>query len=159
VHVPLALAVLLPVVSLLTALAITQRALPARAWVGIFLLHLVLAGSAWAAVASGEREEEAVERIVGEGVLAEHEEGGERTFFASLLVLAVSGAGLLSGRAGARARQLTVLVSLLPLGLALWTGHTGGELVYRHGAANAHVSPGGSAPPGVSRAPAAHADD
>ena len=48
---------------------------------------------------------------------------------------------MLSGRMGAINRGLTVAFSLAALFAAGSTGHSGGELVYRHGAAMAYAEP------------------
>lgn len=49
-------------------------------------------------------------------------------------------AGLLGGRPGGTARVLTGVGSLALVGLVVRVGHTGGELVYRHGAASAYTA-------------------
>ncbi len=49
---------------------------------------------------------------------------------------------MLSGKIGAINRALTIAVSLTALFAAGSTGHSGGELVYRHGAAMAYAQPG-----------------
>jgi uncharacterized membrane protein len=56
-----------------------------------------------------------------------------------LLVGSVAAAGLLRGSLGDWARPLATAASAAALAAVVLTGHSGGELVYRHGAAQAHV--------------------
>jgi uncharacterized membrane protein len=66
VHLPIALAALMPLLAAAGVLAIAKGFVPARAWLAVALLQLLLAGSAWVAVETGEAGEERVERIVAE---------------------------------------------------------------------------------------------
>jgi uncharacterized membrane protein len=139
VHLPIALAVLTPLLALLTLVACRRGVLPARAWAGIVLLQALLAGSAWLALETGEDQEERVEKVVAERHIEEHEESAERLLAVSVAVLLFSAAGLLGGRPGAAGRAATLAGGALGLAAAIATGHSGGELVYRHGAASAYV--------------------
>jgi hypothetical protein len=65
---------------------------------------------------------------------------------------------MLPGRFGAINRALTIALSLAALGGAGSTGHSGGELVYRHGAAMAYSQPG-AGETGSPLAYSAHSDD
>ena len=64
VHFPIALALLIPVFSMLGILAIRSDLLPRRVWWGVVLLQALLVGFAWLATETGENEEERVERVV-----------------------------------------------------------------------------------------------
>jgi uncharacterized membrane protein len=139
VHLPIAFAALAPLLALAAILAIRSGFLPARVWAALVLLHALLAASAGLAVWSGEREEEAVERYVAERHIEPHEEWGERFLWASVGALAISAVGLARGRMGSLARLATLACGAGLLGLAFEVGHTGGELVYRHGAASAYA--------------------
>lgn len=139
VHLPLALAVLMPLLSLLAALSIRADAAPRRVWLVILLLQALLVGSAWFAGETGEEQDERVERIVAERHIEAHHEAAERMLLAAAVVLAIAAAGLLGGGPGGVARIATVVASLVVLAAALQVGHRGGELVYRYGAANAYV--------------------
>ena len=46
-----------------------------------------------------------------------------------------------TGRLGAAARVATIAVGAVAVAGAIAVGHSGGELVYRHGAADAYSSP------------------
>lgn len=141
VHLPLALALLVPLVALGVALAVHRGRLPRWVWGGVLGLQLVLVGSGLLAMRTGEGDEERVEEVVGHDVLHEHEERSERFVFtaAGVTLLFLLGVALPrpSWRSGAMA--LATVASLGVGALALSTGRSGGELVYVHGAAAAHL--------------------
>jgi hypothetical protein len=157
VHLPLALAFLSPVAALLGLVAISRGWLPARAWAAVMLLQATLAGSAWLALETGEDQEERVEDIVGDKPLALHEEAAKRFLAMAAAAAAVSAAGLLPGSNGRAGRAATVLGAGVLLAAAVSVGRSGGELVYKHGAAQAYTQ-GGAALAG-SGGEASRADD
>lgn len=140
VHFPIVLAVLLPIFSLGALWAIRRGAPPARTWAIPAALAAALTGSAWVAVETGEAEEERVEGVVGEVVLHEHEEAGERFVVLSGLVLILGGFGLAGGTVGSAGRLLATAGSLAVMIAGFAVGGAGGELVYRHGAAQPYVT-------------------
>lgn len=159
VHVPMALAVLMPLVSGGLLLAWWRRWLPARAWVLAVALQAVLVGSGILALRSGEAEAERVERVVAERIIEAHEEAAEVFVWASGGVLAVMllGFALSSRRAGPVAATAATLGTLVVLGLGYRTGQAGGELVYRHGAAQAYLT--GTASPSTPGSPSQRRSD
>lgn len=159
VHIPMALAVLMPLLSGGLLLAWWRRWLPARAWVIAVALQAVLVGSGILALRSGEVEAERVERIVDERFIEEHEEAAEAFVWASGGALAVMllGLALSSRRSGAVAAAAASLGTLVVLALGYRTGQAGGDLVYRHGAAQTYSS--GGASPGAPAASPARDDD
>lgn len=160
VHLPLALAVLAPFVALLALVAIRRAWLPPRAWLAVVLLHALLAGSAWYASETGEDQEERVERVVRESLIEDHEEAAERFLWVTVAALAVSAGGLLRGSRGMLGRGATVAAAALALAAAVSVGHSGGELVYRYGAANAYVERApGTAPVRAPSRPSQDDDD
>jgi uncharacterized membrane protein len=143
VHFPIVLAFLLPLVAI-AALWRIRRGTPARsAWGIATLTAAALTLSAWIAIQTGERDEEAVERVVAEAPLERHEEGAELFLLLSGAVALVAGAGLLGGKVGAAARLAATAGALGLVVAGASVGHSGGELVYQHGAAAAH-GPNGS---------------
>lgn len=149
VHLPIALALLLPLLALLAYLTIGRQLLPARAWAGIVLLQALLALSGWYAMETGEEQEERVEQVLQEEHIEEHEEAAERFTYLAAAVVAVAAAGLLPGRAGQLARGGSVFATLAVFVASLFVGHSGGDLVYKYGAANAYIEEGnvtGTAP-------------
>lgn len=139
VHLPLALAMLAPFAAALAFVVIRRGWLPPRAWLGVVLLQALLVGSAWFAIETGEEQEERVEKVVRESFIEDHEEGAERFLTVAAVALIVSAGGLFAGRAGALGRGATVVAAAFALAAAVAVGHSGGELVYRHGAADAYV--------------------
>jgi len=139
VHLPIALAILIPGLALLGMVLILKGFLPVRAWGVVVLLQVLLLGSGWLALETGEDQEERVERIVAERHIEDHEEAAERFLLVAGLGLLVLGAGLLPERAGTTARVVGVLGAFAVLAAGVSVGHSGGELVYKHGAASAYV--------------------
>ena len=152
IHLPIALAVLMPGLAALSIYLIYKGFLPSRSWGAIVLLQALLVASAWAALETGEREEERVERIVAERHIETHEEAAERFFIFAWIGLLASAAGLLPRRVGSVARVAGTFASLAVLAAGISVGHHGAELVYRYGAASAYVD-------GTGAASAAHSDE
>jgi uncharacterized membrane protein len=146
VHLPIALALLVPLVAFAALLAARAGWLASRAWAFVVLLQACLVGSAFLAIETGENEEERVERVVAERHIEEHEERAERLLWGAGVALLVGVAGLAPGRLGSLARPLGFALSLGVVALAVDVGHTGGELVYRHGAAGAYTGDASTPP-------------
>lgn len=142
VHLPVALALVTPLLAIAAALAVRLRFLPARSWLAVVLLQALLVGSAWLALETGEQDEELVEEVVAERHIETHEERAETFMWLAVVALALSGAGVLGrGPVGDAARAVAILALLAVLVAGIRVGHSGGELVYRHGAAAAHTGP------------------
>jgi hypothetical protein len=140
VHLPVALALLVPLVAAFALAAVRLGFLPARSWAFVVLLQACLVGSAWLAQETGEDQEERVERVVDERHIEAHEERAERLLWGAALALVAIGAGLAPGRLGGAARALALLLSLGVGALAFDAGRSGGALVYEHGAAAAYTN-------------------
>ena len=153
VHFPIALAALIPLFAALTLLAIRMGRTSPHTWAVVVLMQALLVGSAWLAHETGHDQEERVEKIVKESLIEAHEEAADRVLWFAVAGLAAAAIGLAGGKAGAWGRAGALAISLATLAAAVQTGHLGGELVYRHGAANAYVEkpptdgPGGSQQP------------
>ncbi len=143
VHLPMALAVLMPLVSAGLLAAWTTGLLPRRAWVVAVALQAVLVGSGVAALRSGEAEEERVERVVAETRIEEHEEAAEAFVWAAgaILVLHLAVAFLRRETLARGVAAAAVAGTLVVLFLGYRTGEAGGRLVYEHGAASAYATP------------------
>jgi len=139
VHLPMALAILIPGFAILGLFLIYTEFLPARSWVLIVLLQALLVGSGWLALETGEDQEERVERVVAERLIEDHEEAAERFLVIAGIALLASAAGLVPRRIGAGGRATGTLAALGALAAGGYTGHLGGELVYKHGAASAYA--------------------
>lgn len=138
VHFPIVFTFLLPVT--IGAVLWLARGQPdRRRWALPLLTAAALAVSSWAALESGEAQEDRVEDVVAEAPVQDHEQAANLFMLGSLAVLGLAAGGLLRGRPGALARGAAFLGSLALVGVGYQVGHTGGSLVYEHGAASAFV--------------------
>lgn len=157
VHLPMALSVLLPLLSLVGLVLLWREDAGWRAWLSVPLLAAVLTASSFVALETGEQDEDVVESVVAESAIEAHEEAAERFAWSTGVLLLLAVAGLAPRRHGTRLALAgaTVVASIGVLALGVDVGHKGGELVYRHGAASAHVAAGG----GAATVPAARTHD
>ena len=145
VHLPIALGLLMPLVSGAVLLAWWRRWLPSATWALVLGLQVILLGSGLLAKRTGEQEEDRVEQVVSEAAIHAHEEAAEAFVLGSGIVLLLMGGAFLTAKtkAGLPLAGISTLGSLVVLGLGYQCGQAGGELVYKHGAAQAYLgSPG-----------------
>lgn len=140
VHFPIVLAVLLPIFALVALIAIGRGMTTRRAWAIPVVLAAALAGSSFVATRTGEGDEERVERLVPEQAMHAHEEAGERMLLFSGVLLLLTAVGLVRGRVGSAGRLVGTIGAVGLLAAAVQVGHSGGTLVYQHGAAAAHTT-------------------
>jgi uncharacterized membrane protein len=106
----------------------------------VSVVALVYTLSATGAVLLGEEDEEKVEKVISEEVIEEHEEAGELIPWVAGTLFLVSLGGF-TVRYSKQAKVAMIVLSLVAVAPLIHAGHTGGELVYEHGAAVAHLSP------------------
>jgi len=140
VHFPIVLMALLPLAAIGALWAVRRGAAPVRAWVVPVAMAAALTLSAWAALQTGQAQEERVEDIVGDQRIETHEEAAERFLVFSGVVFALSAAGLARGATGRGARVVATVATLGLLVAGYQVGHSGGTLVY-----------GDSAGPGIAQ--------
>jgi hypothetical protein len=140
VHLPMAFVVLLPLTVAVAIVAIRRGAAPMRVWGVAAAMHAALALSAWASLASGDEAGEKVEKVVAEAPIESHEEAAEAFLALAVGALAVSLVGLRRDRIGVIARGAAAVGSIVLLGSGWQVGHSGGQLVYRYGAASAYAT-------------------
>jgi len=148
VHLPIALAVLMPFFAGGAAFAYLRDWLDLRAWVIVLLLQGTLLGSGLIARSTGKAEEERVERIVPERHIEAHEEASELFIWTSAIVLALMAVPL-ALRKGELRNAVVIFASVgsvVVLAFGYRAGETGGRLVYEHGAANAYFGTPGASP-------------
>jgi uncharacterized membrane protein len=142
VHLPIGLAVALPLLAAGLAWAILTRRLPHGVWLVIVGVQVAMLAAGFVALNTGERDEERVEKYVAETHIEAHEASAQQFMVvlgASLLVSILA----LAFRRGNAARTMIAAAAALTIvvtGMALRVGHAGGQLVYVHGAAQAHVT-------------------
>jgi uncharacterized membrane protein len=147
VHLPMALAVLMPLVTGGVLFAWWRGWFDRRVWVIVLLLQAALVGSGLIAMNTGEADEERVEETAAEQYIESHEEVAEAFVWASALALLLMAVPLVlpEGRARRAVSLGAFLGTLIVFGFGYRTGEAGGRLVYQHGAAQAYVTTGGVA--------------
>ncbi len=146
VHVPIALAVLMPLVSLGLVVAWWRGWLPRRSWWLAVGLQAALVGSSLLALRTGHAEGERVEDLAGEARVEAHEEAAEVFVWgaAAMLAIAVGAALVRRERAAQALAGLAVAASVGVFALGYRTGRAGGQLVYGDGGVS-KLSAGGAA--------------
>lgn len=157
VHLPIALAVLMPLITGGLLLSWVRGWLPRRAWWGAVLLQVVLLGSGLMARSAGEEDEERVEKVVPHDAIEEHEEAATLFLIGAGvgLALILAGAVLRSEKAARLAAGASVVVALAGVWLGVHVGEEGGHLVYKYGAASVFVEGAAPAAPSAPSAPSA----
>jgi len=142
VHLPIALAILMPLITSGLLFAWWRDILPRRAWWGAVALQAILLASGVYAKHTGEEDEERVEDVVGEAALEAHEEAADAFVLGGAVALLLTvAAGLLPRPRAAQAVALGATVATIAvLGLGYRVGEAGGRLVYQHGAASAFAN-------------------
>lgn len=147
VHLPIGIAIILPLAALGIWIGIIRGYWPSRAWLLVIALNALLVGSAFLALKTGEHEEERVEEVVSENAIEKHEEAGERFLLLSGVALALTGAAyFIRKKPWENSAKALATFGLAALVFAAYhTGKSGGQLVYRYGAGQAYTqaNPGG----------------
>ena len=148
VHIPLGLSVVMPVLAAAIAVALLKGWATKPMWLVVIALQAVVLLGGLAAMNSGGEEEEVVEKVVDERFIEQHEESAEAFVWSAGVTLALSMAVLVLGpqQVGAAA-LVTAAAAAVTLGLGYRVGHSGGELVFRHGAAAAYAGAAASSQP------------
>ena len=141
VHIPIALAVLMPMISVGLLVAWWRGVLPRRVWWIAVALQAVLVASGVAALRSGEADESRAETVVPESAIEAHEEAAEVFVIGSIgvLVIALAAGTVRTPRTAQALAALAAVGTLAVTGLGYRTGRAGGRLVYEHGAAAAYA--------------------
>ncbi len=144
-HVPLGGALLMPLVA---AILLATPREDRRTWAAACLLQGAILLGGLIAVAAGEDDGLAIQFLVDAEVIAAHETAAHWFLAAAAATLVAFGVGF-AGREMVRRRRAAaaaLLLGLLTAGLGARAGHLGGQLVFEHGAVEAHQQ--GSPPPG-----------
>jgi uncharacterized membrane protein len=142
VHVPLGIALAIPFVAL-HALAGARRArvLDRARWLPVVLLQAIALAGGLAALRMGEAEEETARKVVARAAIHEHHERGEVFVWLTGLSLEAGATALVltAERMRTGAAVVSLLLALLAAVGTYYVGSSGGELVYRDGAARAYA--------------------
>lgn len=140
VHFPIALSFILPLLILVFAFMIKKNKMTHLAWVVIIGLQLLTTVSGYVALESGENEEHLVQKVVDKQFVHHHEEAAEIFVGSTVVALVLSVAVFFLRKEMQFVVQMIIAaVSLVSCYLAYNAGHSGGELVYIHGAGSAYV--------------------
>ena len=144
VHVPLGLAVALPVV-VLVLVNHTRWGWPRSVFGIAVVLQAVLFLGALVAMRTGEGAEERVEHLVPDAAIETHEHWATAFTWTAggVLGLLLAGWWLPANRKGFAVRAAAVAGTFAVLSLGLVAGYKGGELVYTHGAGSDATHPTG----------------
>ena len=143
VHMPMALTILVPVFAVGALIAVQRGARSLRTWGVATAMFAALSLSAWASIETGEDQEDKVKPVVPKTAFKAHEEAADQFLWLSVGVLGIAAVGLLAGRVGTGARVLATVGSGVLLVAGYNVGHSGGKLVYQHGAASAYTADSG----------------
>lgn len=135
VHVPLGLAMILPVVAIALAIAVWKGKLPRTVLAVVTGLQLLLVVSGFVATSLGHREEKQAALVTPHDAIEEHEEAAEGFVWVAVGVLVVSMLPLfVAARHAPKFAAAVAVGTLVVAGLALNVGEKGGRLVFQHGA-------------------------
>lgn len=152
VHVPLGLAVVMPLLLGAMVWAIASGRLPGKAWLIAMALQGVVVGAAGMALWTGGREEDRVEARAGEAAVDAHERAAQAfTVAAGATFVAIAAALVLRNRPrpflAAGLGSTVLAIGMLVLGVQ--AGRQGGALVHGgaavvQGSENPSADPGGA---------------
>ncbi len=150
VHFPIAITFILPILILTFAWMIKQNKMSQQAWLIIIGLQVLTTVTGYVAMETGEEAEEVAERVIEKKYIHQHEEKAEIFVGATVVALVLSIAAFFLRKEIQFFVKLAVcIVSILACFLVYRTGHSGGELVYEHGAAGAYLQKENPAPQGL----------
>ena len=161
VHLPVALAFILPPLAILISVMLLRGVWPRSVWGVVLGLQILTFGGALLAERTGEQDEEKVEEVVPENAIHQHEELAERfTTFAGVM----AGLTLLGLLLPERFARYTWVPASTLLFVGTWfayeVGHAGGTLVYRYNAGSVSSAAAGALPPtGAADAPGGEGEE
>jgi uncharacterized membrane protein len=141
VHLPLGLAILMPLLALVFTIAWWKGWAGKRGWALVFGLQLLLLGAGLFVKQTGEREARNARRVMVRGAIRSHSQAADYFVWASGATMVIAGLGLgLRDRRARWAAAATTVATFVVAGLAVRVGHLGGELVYVKGAATVYTA-------------------
>jgi uncharacterized membrane protein len=141
VHFPIALTFILPLLMLVFIFMIKKNKMSHYAWLIIIGLQIATSISGYVAMNAGENEEDQVEKVVSKKIIGEHEEAAEVFVGSTVILLVLSIAAFFLKKELQFPVTLGICVlSLVSCFLAYKAGESGGELVYKYGAARAYAT-------------------
>jgi len=142
VHMPMALVILLPLISIAAFIIYkkSENISGKKILVTVGVFHLLLTLSTFVALETGEKEEDKVESVVAERFIEHHEHKAEEFMSASsvALVAVFLTAFLLADKFFTPSLVVVLILQAALVFMGYQVGHSGGELVYVHNAAQVH---------------------
>jgi len=138
VHLPIGLALIMPFLAAGIYFMVKTGRLAAGAWIIPVVLQVLVVAASFAAMQTGEHEEDQVEKVVAEEFIETHEDAAKLFMFSAVLSLLVTAAGYFDLSLQNVIRMAAVAVLFVSAAAVLYAGKLGGELVYKHGAASAY---------------------
>lgn len=141
VHFPIVLMILQPIVLIGAFIAVRRGASLKTAWSIAAVFAVLLAISAFAATQTGELSEHKVKDTIGSELVEDHAEGAELFRNLAIVGAVIVLIGFAPGAAGRAARLASPVFAVALIWFGFQAGHSGGALVYEHGAASAFSTP------------------
>ena len=141
VHIPVGLSFVMPIIVVAMGWGVLSGRLPKMAWSLVVVLQLVLSVSSFVAAGSGDLDKGLVEAVVDQEFIDAHEDAASLFIWSSagMFIVAALGIALSDDRARRIAIVAMMAGSVVVGYLGVRTGQAGGILVYRRGAASAHL--------------------
>lgn len=140
VHIPMVITFILPFLIIAFAFMIKKHKMSSKGWLIIIGLQMAVVAGGYISLETGETEEHNVKKIVEKKIIHDHEEAAEIFVGVSVLALVLSiGVFFLRREIAFPVKLVIALITVVAGFLGFKTGELGGELVYKHGAANAYI--------------------
>ena len=144
VHIPLGLAFIMPLLVLGFWIAIHKKWMPNKSWIVLIALQLVIFAAGFVSKETGEDDRDIAKEVVEREFIKEHSENADYFLILSgLSALALAGGLLPRRKFGTIFKAASLLLVSGNLYYAIALGESGGALVYKHGAASAHINASG----------------
>ena len=141
VHIPLGLALLIPLLAVAALVAWWRGRASKGTWAAVVVLQLLLVGTGWFGIRTGEREVRRARQVVAREYVHEHSEAADFFVYGAGAVLVIGVLGLaFRGRSAQWAATAATVGTLVVAAMGVRVGHLGGRLVYVHGAATPYVT-------------------
>lgn len=138
-HIPLVLALCLPIVIVSSIVFIMKKKISPRLWWVPVIIQITIVVFSYIALETGEDQEDTVLQFVAKPFIQQHENAAEIFSGLGVILLGLMAVVLFVGESLARnLRFLTAVLSLIPLAAGLYAGRLGGAIAYTHGGAEAY---------------------
>ena len=149
-HIPLVLALCLPIVIVSSIVFIMKKKISPRFWWVPVIIQITIVVFSYIALETGEDQEDTVLQFVAKPFIQQHENAAEIFSGLGVILLGLMAVVLFVGESLARnLRFLTAVLSLIPLAAGLYAGRLGGAIAYTHGGAEAYYQVEGEEQQGI----------